>query len=216
MPSRFTSIFPKYSWSALQRKFFGWLVLWVPLLILSGCETLPQKPSDLTLQQQQLLQVKKWKAEGKLSLTFQSERHSASFNWSQLEENFSIHLFGPFGQGATWLRHDGGMFTLENAQTGMRYAPTAEELMQEVLGWQVPVSNLQFWLRGLPAPTPRATNTTFDASGLLTQLQQQRWIVTYSGHQEFTGWWLPTRISAKRDDIEIKIVVKSWQLNIDL
>lgn len=84
--------------------------------------------------------------------------------------------------------------------------------MQEVIGWQVPVSNLQFWLRGLPALKPTPSQITRDDTGHLTSLQQQGWQVAYTDYQHFNGWWLPTRVTAQRGDLKIRVVIKQWLL----
>lgn len=189
----------------------GALFLFV-LALLAGCQSTPQIIPGASSQMQYLYGVHQWDAEGKIAITMGDERESASFKWSQQRENYVIHLFGPFGQGGTWLRRTSRGVTLENAKTGIRRARSPEELMLEVMGWQVPVSNLQFWLRGLPARKPAPTQITQDNTGHLNGLQQQGWQVNYTNHQNFNGWWLPTRVTARRDNLEIRIVIKQWLL----
>lgn len=181
--------------------------------LLSGCQSTPQKASsDGLLQESQLVRAAHWEAEGKIAIQMANDRQSASFKWSQHKENYDIHLFGPFGQGTTWLRRTSRHVTLESAKTGLQKASSAEALMHDVLGWQVPVSNLQFWLRGLPAKKPRPTASTRDPAGYLIELQQEGWQVAYSRHKDFGGWWLPTRILAERGDLRLTIVIKHWRL----
>jgi outer membrane lipoprotein LolB len=181
--------------------------------LLSGCQSTPTpKTSGGLLQESHLYRAENWQAEGKISIQMASDRQSASFKWNQAKESYEIHLFGPFGQGATWLRRTGREVTLENVKTGQHKAASAEALMQEVLGWQVPVTNLQFWLRGMPAKKLRPQNLERDPAGFLTHLHQEGWQVDYSRHQDFNGWWLPTRILAARNDLRLTIVIKSWQL----
>lgn len=182
------------------------------MLMLSACQTNPQRTGGGTLQEKRLYRVSNWEAEGKIAIQMADDRQSASFSWTQDEADYAIHLFGPFGQGTTWLRRNSRGVTLENAKTGVHKAGSAEALMQEVLGWQVPVANLQFWLRGLPAKKPRPAQLERDPAGFLSEIHQQGWQVTYSRHENFNGWWLPTRIRAERDDLRLTIVVKRWQL----
>jgi outer membrane lipoprotein LolB len=186
--------------------------LFLLLAALTGCESTPRKIPGASAQMQSLYGVQQWEAEGKIAITMGEQRESASFKWSQQRDDYVIHLFGPFGQGGTWLRRTGREVTLENAKTGVQRARSPEALMQDVMGWQVPVSNLQFWLRGLPALKPAPTQITQDTSGHLTGLQQQGWQVAYGEHQNFNGWWLPTRVTAERDDLQIRLVIKQWQM----
>lgn len=182
------------------------------LAFLSGCESTQRKTPAFPAQMQDLYNARQWEAEGKIAIAMGGERESASFKWSQDGDDYVVHLFGPFGQGATWLRRTGRNVTLENAKTGVRRARSAEALMQEVVGWQVPVSNLQFWLRGLPAHKPAPTSWSQDGSGHPTRLEQQGWQVDYGEHQNFDNWWLPTRMTARRDDLEIRVVIKQWRM----
>lgn len=187
--------------------------LFVLLLgILAGCQTAPRKTSGGALQENNLYALTRWQAEGKIALQMGDERESASFQWAQQGTDYAVHLFGPFGQGTTWLRKKARSVTLENAKTGTHRATTAENLMQEVLGWQVPVTNLQFWLRGIPAKRPKSHHIERDPAGFITGLQQQGWQVIYSKHQDFNGWWLPTKILAERNELRLTIILKNWQL----
>lgn len=191
------------------------LRLWAPVLalfLLTACETTPRKATGGALQESHLYTIDTWSAEGKISLQMGNERETASFNWSQEHDNYSVHLFGPFGQGATWLRKTPSGVTLENAKTGVHRAKTAEALMKEVLGWQVPVSNLQFWLRGLPAKRPKPSYLQRDEAGLITELRQEGWEVAYSKHQFFAGWWLPGKIVAQHGELRLTIALKNWRL----
>lgn len=183
------------------------------LLALTGCQSTPQRSSGGAQQEKLLYRAAHWQAEGKIAIQMANDRQSASFKWTQDKADYAIHLFGPFGQGTTWLRRTHRGVVLENAKTGTHKAASAEALMQDVLGWQVPVSNLQFWLRGLPAKKPRPTELERDPAGFLTHLLQEGWQVSYRQHEHFNGWWLPTRILAERDDLRLTVVIKRWQLS---
>lgn len=181
-------------------------------LFLTACQSTPVLPSNAGQQQKALKQIHSWQAEGKIAINMDGDRQSASFNWQQKHDNYVIHLFGPFGQGATWLRRTSKGVTLENAEIGLQRAAAAEQLMEETLGWQVPVSNIQYWIRGLVAPKPAPTDERRDELGLLSTLEQQGWQVNYSKYETYNGWILPTKLTAERDSIKVTIVIKNWQL----
>lgn len=195
--------------TAIRLPFF---VLIVATLFLSACQTAPVMPTNVAQQRQLIQRVPSWRAEGKISVTMNNERHSASFDWQQRHKNYVIHLFGPFGQGSTWLRRTSKAVTLENSETGIRRATNAEQLMEETLGWHVPVSELQYWIRGLAAPTPAPTAEKVGEQGLIQELEQQGWKVNYIRYEPHEGWLLPTKLRAERDSIEVTIVIKQWQL----
>lgn len=185
----------------------------VILLILCGCQSL--KTVDYPADPKQigpLAQLASWQAAGKLSVIYQGENNSAQFQWKQKQADYTLHLFGPFGQGSTWLRKTGDLVEFESPNTGTQQAKHAEELLELNLGWQMPVSNMHFWLRGLAAPSPPADLTTLSSGGFLEQLYQQGWQVQYRSYQSANGWWLPKKIVAKRDSVKLTVVIKEWKL----
>lgn len=181
-------------------------------LLVSACQSTLVLPENVSRQQEAIRRIPSWQAEGKIAINMNGERQSASFDWQQQRGNYVIHLYGPFGQGATWLRRTDKGVSLENAEIGVRRAATAEQLMQETLGWQVPVSDLQYWIRGLAAPKPAPSQVEVDERDLMASLEQQGWQVTYSRYDLHEGWVLPEKLTARRDGIEVTVVVKRWQL----
>ena len=82
--------------------------------------------------------------------------------------------------------------------------------MESQLGWQLPVSNLLWWIRGLPAPDSRS-RVSLDGNGRLATLQQDDWHVEYLGYAEENGLTLPSRIKLEGRDLQITLVIKDWQ-----
>lgn len=195
--------------TAIRLPFFALIVATV---FLSACQTAPMMPTNVEQQRQLIQRMPSWRAEGKISVSMNGERHTASFDWQQRHSNYVIHLFGPFGQGSTWLRRTSKGVTLENAETGVRRAANAELLMEETLGWHVPVSELQYWIRGIAAPKPTPTEEEVDERELLQSLEQQGWQVTFVRYESHEGWLLPAKLRAERESIEVTIVVQQWQL----
>lgn len=188
-------------------------VFWLGLLTLAlaACTTTPRQV-DADAQRDALLQLDKWQAEGKLGLRAKGEAHSAYFDWQNHSDGFVLRLSGPLGQGTTWLRRDGSVVTLESPDQPMRQATSAEELMRYQLGWQVPVSNLRYWIKGVAAPNARVSHLTRNPDGTLAELHQQGWQISYSRYNVESGWALPGKLTAKRGDIALTIIVKDWRL----
>ena len=83
-------------------------------------------------------------------------------------------------------------------------------MVESQLGWQLPVSHLLYWVRGLPAPDSRS-RIALDPNGRLASLQQDGWDVQYLGYTEEDGYTLPNRIKLAGRDLKITLVVKDWQ-----
>jgi outer membrane lipoprotein LolB len=100
--------------------------------------------------------------------------------------------------------------TLEVAGQGRYEAASPEELLEQQMGWRLPVSHLLWWIRGLPAPDSKS-RLTLDGDSRLAKLQQDGWDVEYTRYSEQDGYWLPERLKLHGQDLDVTLVVKSWQ-----
>jgi outer membrane lipoprotein LolB len=98
---------------------------------------------------------------------------------------------------------------LEVANQGRYEATSPEALLEEQLGWKLPVSHLAWWVRGLPAPDSKSL--TLDGDSRLASLEQDGWQVEYLSYTEQNGYWLPERIKLHGTDLDVTLVIKDWQ-----
>jgi len=83
--------------------------------------------------------------------------------------------------------------------------------MEALLGWQVPVSNMQYWVKGQLAPNiPIDAPTTLNEAKLPNIMYQDGWTVTISQYQAVGPWTLPRKIIATRGELRLMTVIKSW------
>ena len=105
--------------------------------------------------------------------------------------------------------------TLWESSTNSVSAPTPEALLQERLGWTLPISNLVYWIRGVPAPASAATQVNslqLDTYNHLLHLQQQGWDIQYVSFQIVNNIDLPRIIYLQTQGLKIKIVIKKWEM----
>ena len=133
------------------------------------------------------------------------------FRSRQREDRFHIRLRGPLGQGAIELLGDSrGVHLLQPGKPAVS-APSAELLLQQQTGWRLPVSSLQFWLRGLPVPGVES-DFQVDVQGRLIDLRQYNWIIDYDTYHETGAHWLPQRMKLEDPPLRVKFVVDQWRL----
>ena len=179
------------------------------MAFLSACSTQPRiLPSQKSWNQASTL--KNWRAKGRIKVKIAGDTHSASFDWQQFKQNYTIRFYGPFGLGTSWLRRTSSGVTLQVPEHPLQKADTPEDLMMSTFGWFVPVSPLQHWIKGIPAPKEQITNQEIDELGTIKLLQQAGWTVSYAKPTILNNWRLPGRVVAKREDIEVLIVIKVW------
>lgn len=184
----------------------------------------PSKPpvapqlSDWEKYQQVLRGIENWQVQGKLGIRLPGDSGSLYFNWLQHPEAFAIHLSGPLGQGASWIRggsptNNTQQVSLERGQQPPVYADNLETLMHSTLGWSLPVSELYYWVRGIPAPNTPIELLTRDEEGRLANLQQQGWKLRFERYKMIESWSLPGKLIAEREPLKLTFIIKNWKLS---
>jgi outer membrane lipoprotein LolB len=193
------------------------LVLFVSSLWLSSCVTTPSTiaPQNQSLawdaRVQTLSSVQNWDLNALIAIRAHSDANSASLHWQQNKQHYSISLFGPLGTNSFVLTGEPGKVTLQNPKGQKFSASTPELLLAEQTGWQLPVSYLQYWIRGLPVPN-LAAEKQFDTYHHLTELMQQGWKVQFLRYTSTNQVDLPSKIFINSSDLSVKIIISQWQL----
>ena len=184
------------------------LLVFSLIALLAGCAGLTSRealegqgdPAQWKAHKEQITQLDGWQINGKIATLF----------WLQRQDYYDIRLSGPLGGGAARLTGRPGDILLEVSNRGRFRAESPEALLQEQLRLDLPVSNLLWWIRGLPAPDSRS-RITLDGQSHLAQLEQDGWKVEYQRYTEQNGYALPERMKLYGQDLEVTLVIKDWQ-----
>jgi outer membrane lipoprotein LolB len=173
-------------------------------------------PPDVIEHQRQLQAVSEWQLNGKLGIRTADDNGSATVKWVQHNTEYQINLSGPLGQKRMIITGSPDKVRLEQTGEPAQEAKTAEALIKKSVGWTLPVAQLAYWVRGVPAPALRITHLQQNTHGLLDQLHQGNWTITYSNYrdQQYQGMTLPLpgKITAEYRDVRLTLVVREWQL----
>ena len=123
------------------------------LIMLSACSTLQQPSSQPDTTLDALANnhaIQQWSVSGKVGLRNGKQAHSAYLNWRQCGETFDIRLSGPLGQLAAHLTGDSKQVYLVTSDKQHYTADNASALLEQQLGWALPMEQLRYWLLGLP------------------------------------------------------------------
>ena len=159
-----------------------------------------------------LSQIKNWNLKGSMGIRQASNAVTANIVWQQQQQNYHISLFGPLGTYSYELTGRPGSVDLAAADGRHFHASTPEALLAEQAGWQLPVSNLYYWVRGLPVPNMPAQKQ-LDGYNHLTVLNQQGWTIRYLRYTSTNGMDLPSKIFLENPQLNVKIVISQWQIN---
>lgn len=173
------------------------------LLLLGGCVT--QKPGEISPPVSDVSQLQHWSAVGRIGITGVAQPGSGAFRWRQQNDVSQINLHGPLGTGSVnVLLNDSLHLTLGN---GAHYdGEAALDVLSAQLGTAIPVRQMSYWLRGIPAP---GEYRWLDVNKVL---QQNGWHIEYGELETVDGLPLPKKITAISDEVRIRVVITQWQL----
>lgn len=191
---------------------------------ISGCATISQEPlpaglteqppADWADRQASLQGFSQWQLEGKLAVRQPDESASAVINqWIQDNEHYQLALSSSFlGMGSTRLEGSPGFIQLELPDGETYSSSDPQGLIYAATGWELPIDALVWWVRGLPAPEGDF-RMAFDADGALAQLEQKGWTIRYERWRAFVENQpaLPARLTARKGEKLVRLVVSDWQ-----
>lgn len=144
---------------------------------------------------------------GRLAVSDGRDGGSAGFLWTQRGDAYEVELRQPVSQRTWRLSGDERGAVLEGGDDGPRRSSSAEALLREALGWQVPVGALRDWVRGLPGDAPVAARD-YDEAGRPKRFEQDGWQVEYRGWLDDGRW--PTRIRATQPPYSLRLSIQDW------
>lgn len=153
--------------------------------------------------------ISSWEIQGAMAAKNKSKGWSATLNWVQNGPgSYQIRLMGPLGGGAVVINKKGGAITF---QDGAKRATStnADELLLQQTGIRLPVNNLYYWVRGLPAPG-NVQLKKHDQYNHLVQLSQNGYVINFTKYTSVKGIDLPSMIRLDGNGVMIKVVIKKW------
>jgi outer membrane lipoprotein LolB len=193
----------------MKASYYG-LILFIGIS-LTGCSIFDLQ-QDSQILEKQLNTLQQWQVRGKLSVVSPNDAVTGYLTWQQDKEDFDLFLSGPFGQGSSRLVGNNSQATLTLPNQYPVNAPSAEYLMARYLGWDFPVLDLRYWVKGQPSPHTTFTEVR-NTLGLLESLKQHGWKVEFSRYQRQGDTWLPGRVKIIGKDFKFIFAIKEWSIN---
>ncbi|STX30023.1 outer membrane lipoprotein LolB [Legionella beliardensis] len=152
-----------------------------------------------------------WDLSGAMAVRSRNKSSTASVNWYQRGPgSYQIRLFGPLGSGTIMIAKRGGIITLKDGPKTAS-SSNAEQLLLQQTGIRLPVNNLYYWVRGLPAPGG-IQSAKRDTGNRLLLLRQGGYTIQYLGYRTVGKTVLPTHIRLQGNGVFIKLVINRWSI----
>ncbi len=203
------------------RVFAGLLV---SAMLLSGCASFMRPPLaelvDPALQaaaharMQAHAELQQWTLHGALAIQEPERYTSARMHWQQHNASeLELRVQGGLGAGAVRLavRAEESVLWVDGEEL---HAASPEALLQQRLGLNWPISNLQSWIRAVPRANAPMQNQRIDTEGDLLAFEQSGWRIEVVQRDEASG--LPKRLRLTPLDDATALVLEfaglRWQL----
>tara|TARA_B100000686_G_scaffold132216_1_gene139152 strand:+ start:5628 stop:6302 length:675 start_codon:yes stop_codon:yes gene_type:complete len=131
--------------------------------------------------------------------------------WSHANTDDNIQLLSPFGQTLVEINSNKDSASLTTSKNKTYRASNVEELTKQVMGWQLPILGLQYWVHGVNSPKT-GSEVDWDENGQIIEIRQDGWIITYTDHysSQLIQTSSPRILVLERSDIKIKLVIDNW------
>lgn len=190
------------------RPYILGITLTALLVILQGCNTLPTEPSPSAQIFHANQGLQEWQLSGKIGIKTQHGADSAYLNWLHCGTDFIIRLNGPLGTGAAKLVGNSQQVTLFVSGEEPITAANAEQLLWQQFGWQLPVSQLRYWVKGIPSPQHAYQ---YQPQGF----SQTGWSLSFPRQTQLEQYILPAKAIAQTDELRVTLILREWELQPD-
>jgi outer membrane lipoprotein LolB len=197
---------------------FRFLFLACTAVAIAGCSQFggladEQQAQELwAARQQELLDFDAWNIHARAAIRLKGEAYNIGLRWQRQAENSMILLEAPFGQGVFRIETSmGGTYRLRLPDGRVFENSTAEALLEDMIGWSLPISGLEYWIRGIPRPDS-AYSHHLDQGGRARSINQDQWAIGYLDY--FVGQedpQLPRRVKLVSETVTLKLIIERWQ-----
>ena len=184
----------------------GMLVFCAVLSTLSGCAS--TRPAQVLPSSN--VSIGAFSLNGRVAVKLEDRGYTASLRWRHSATRDSLRLFSPLGSVVGEIEADSDGATLTTGDKKVYRSNDAQSLTREVLGWDLPLSGLRYWVTGRADPALPVQAQSRDDKERLKSLMQNDWRIAYLEY--FGDSALPARLSLVYERLNLRLIVEHWEL----
>jgi len=147
---------------------------------------------------------------GRVAVKLDDRGYSASLRWRHSATRDSLRLLSPVGSVVGEIEADSNGATLTTSDKKVYRSNDAQTLTREVLGWDLPLAGLRYWVTGRADPVAPVQAQERDDKQRLKSLMQNEWRIAYLEY--FGDSALPARLSLAYDRLHLRLIIEHWEL----
>lgn len=177
-------------------------------LLLAACTTL--KPAAIVVDPSR---VSAFDLTGRVNVRVETKAYPGRIHWQHAPSTDEVWLYSPVGTAVAHMRHDASGALLVTSDGKEYRADDLKVLSRQVLGWDLPLEDLQYWVRGLESPALGTAEREDDEGGKLKLLKQGGWQVAYLDWAPAGASGLPSKLDVSGAGLRMRLVVDEWKID---
>ncbi len=184
----------------------GMLALGAVLSALAGCAS--TRPAQVLPVSNESISA--FSLSGRVAVKLDDRGYTASLRWRHSAARDSLRLLSPLGSVVGEIEADSEGATLTTGDKKVYRSNDVQSLTREVLGWDLPLAGLRYWVTGRADPEAPVQAQSRDDNGRLKSLMQGDWRIAYAEY--FGDSAMPARLSLAYDQLNLRLIVEHWEL----
>jgi outer membrane lipoprotein LolB len=174
---------------------------------LSGCAGLRGLQPARTVEPSR---VAAFELDGRINLRLPKEAFPGRVRWQHRVDADELWFYSPLGSAVARLRQDADGALLITGEGREYRAGDLHQLAYEVLGWDLPLEQLPYWVRGLPGPGE--ADREDDSEGRPRSIRQAGWQVSYLDWTPAGVNGLPSKLDVRGQRLRMRLAVETWKV----
>lgn len=178
-------------------------------ILLGACSVLRERAPAPTIVP---AEAQQFELGGRINLRVQQESFPGRVRWEHEPERDELWFYSPIGTTVAHLKQDSSGALLVTSEGREYRAKALHDLALEVLGWDLPIDALPYWVRGVEWPKAEPTQVQRDEEGRLDRLVQDGWRIVYLGWDQGGIRGLPSKLDLVGQRLRMRLVIDRWQV----
>jgi outer membrane lipoprotein LolB len=175
------------------------------LALLASCATQPPVTPPAVAPQ-----VDRFELRGRVAVKLDGRGHSARMRWLHDVDSDSIWLYSPVGSTIATLYANDEIATLVTSKKETYRSADVQSLTRDVLGWDLPLAGLKYWVLGRVDPDSPVEQIEWDEQQRIKRLVQGGWEIEFAGYAE--NGTLPASMVLRFADLRMRLLIDRWNL----
>ena len=175
------------------------------LALLGACATQPPVGPTTVAPE-----VDRFELRGRVAVKLDGRGHSARMRWRHDVDTDAIWLYSPVGSTIATLQADRDVAVLVTSKKETYQSSDVQSLTRDVLGWDLPLAGLKYWVLGRVNPDSPIEQIEWDEQQRIKRLVQDGWDIEFAGYAENGA--LPASLVLRFADLRMRLLIDRWDI----